>query len=49
MEPGKFSSEQIKNEVIALISKHPYYSDKFERKFQDKLSPSNQIFEQPEE
>ena len=48
MEPNKFSSEHIKNEAITLTSEYPYFDDCFERKFWDKLSPSNQVFEEPE-
>ena len=49
MEPKTFSPEHIKNEVLTLTSEHPSSEDKFESKFQDNLSPSNQNFEQPEE
>ena len=49
MEPNKFSLEHIKNEVLTLTSDNPYYEDDFERKFQAKFSPYNQIFEHPEE
>ena len=49
IEPNKFSSEHIENEVLTLSSKHPYYEVNFERKFQANIYPSNQIFEQPEE
>ena len=38
-----------KNEVLTITSEHPYSEDKFERKFQDMISPYNQSFEQPEE
>ena len=38
MEPNKFPSEHIKNEVLTLTSEHPSYDDNFERKFQAKLS-----------
>ena len=41
MEPNKFSSEHIKNEVLNITSKHPSYEDKFERKFQAKIYPSD--------
>ena len=44
-----FSSEQIKNEVITLIYEHPYSEDNFERRFQAKMFPSDQNFEQLEE
>ena len=49
MEPKMLSSEHIENEVLNINSEHPYYMDHFERKFQAKISPLNQIFEQPEE
>ena len=49
MEPNMLSSEHIENEVLNINSEHPYYEDHFESKFQAKISPSNQIFEQPEE
>ena len=48
MEPKKFSSEHIKNEVLTLTYEQPSSEDSFERKFQAKISPSNQTFEQPE-
>ena len=35
--------------MLTLTSEHPYSEDNFERKFQAKLSPYNQIFEHPEE
>ena len=41
--------EIIQNEVLIITSEHPYYEDNFERKFQAKLSPSNQFSEQPAE
>ena len=44
-----FSSGPIQDEVLTIISEHPYYEDHFESNFQDKISPYNQIFEQPEE
>ena len=44
-----FSSEHIKNEVVNITSEHTYSEDHFEIKFQAKISPSNQNFEQPEE
>ena len=42
---NKFSSKLIVNEVLTLTYETPYSIDKFERKFQDKLSPYNNIFE----
>ena len=48
-EPRKFSSVPIKSEVLTINSKHPYSEDHFESKFQDNISPYNEIFEQPEE
>ena len=42
MEPNKLSSEYIKNELITITSEHPSYEDNFERKFQAKISPSDQ-------
>ena len=47
-ELRKFSSGTIQNEVLNLTSEHPYSADNFERKFQDKIYPSDKIFEQPE-
>ena len=44
-----FSSEHIQNEVLTLTSEHPSSADKFERKFQSKISPSGQKFEKSEE
>ena len=48
-ELRKFSSELIQNEVLTVNSEHPYSEDNFERKFQDKISPSDQSFEKQEE
>ena len=45
----KFSSKLIENEVLNLTSEHPYSEYNLERKFQSKLYPYNNIFEQPEE
>ena len=45
----KFSSGPIQNEVLAITSEHPSSEDDFERKFQDKIPPSNKSFEQPED
>ena len=39
----------IQNEVITITYEHPSYEYNFERKFQDKISPYNQRFEQIEE
>ena len=44
-----FSSKHIQNEVLNITSKHPSYKDHFERKFQTKISPSDQILEKQEE
>ena len=49
MEPNKFSSEHFTNEVLTFTSEHPSSEDNFESKFQTNLSPTNQIYEQPEE
>ena len=35
--------------MLTITSEHPSYSDHFERKFQDKISPSDQSFEEHEE
>ena len=40
-------SENIKNEVLTITSEHPSSEYNFERKPQDKISTSNQSFEQP--
>ena len=48
-ELRNFSSGPIQNEFLTINSEHPYYEDHFERKSQDKIPPSNQRFEQPEE
>ena len=45
----KFSSGPIQNKVLTLNSEHRSSADHIERKYQDNISPSNQIFEQPEE
>ena len=42
-------SENIQNEVLTITSEHPYSEDQFESKSQDKISPYNKNFEQPEE
>ena len=42
-------SEIIQNEVLTITSENPSSEDHFDRKFQDNIYPSNQIFEQPEE
>ena len=41
-ELRKFSSGPIQNEMITINYEHPYSEDKFERIFQDKISPSDQ-------
>ena len=48
-ELRKFSSGHIQNEILTINSEHPSSADHFERKFQDKISSSNQSSEQPEE
>ena len=35
--------------MLTVNSEHPYSEDNFERKFHDKISPSNQSFEKQEE
>ena len=40
-------SKKIQNEVITITSEHSSPKDQFERKPQEKISPSNQSFEQP--
>ena len=35
--------------MLTIKSEHPSSEDQFERKSQNKISPSNKIFEQPEE
>ena len=42
-----FSSEHIQNEVLTLTFEHPSSADKFERKSQSKISPSDQSIEKP--
>ena len=42
-------SENIQDEVLTITSEHPSYEYNFERKFHDKISPSNQGLEKPEE
>ena len=49
MEPKTLSSEHIKKEVLTITSEHPSSEEKFDRKFQSKITPYNQKFEQPEE
>ena len=46
--PSK-QSVKIKNKVLTITYDHPYSEYNFDRKFQDKISPSNQGFETPEE
>ena len=43
MEPNLFSSEHIQDKGFTINSAHPSSEDQFERNFQDKISPSNQI------
>ena len=45
----KFSSVPIQSEVPTLTSEHPSSEDHFERKPQDKISPSEKIIEKSEE
>ena len=49
MLSNKFSSEHIENEVLTINYGPQSSEDHFETKFQANISPSNQIFEQPEE
>ena len=49
MELSFKQSENIQNEVLTITSEHPYPEYIFEIKLDDRISPSNQIFEQPEE
>ena len=42
-------SEKIQDEVLTITSEHKPSEDKFEKKPQEKISPSNQRFEEPEE
>ena len=42
-------SDNIQNKVLNITSEHLSSEYNFEKKFQDKISPSNQRFEQPEE
>ena len=44
-----FSSILIQKEVLTLTSEHPSFENHFERKSQDNISPSDQIFEKQEE
>ena len=48
-ELRKISSVPIQNEVLTLTSEHTSSTDQFDRKFQAKISPSEQIPEKPEE
>ena len=45
----KFSYGLIQNEVLTINSEHPSSADHFERKSQDRIYPSDQSIEQPEE
>ena len=49
MEPSKFSSEHIENEVLTLTSETSSSEYCFETKLQAKFDKSDQNFEQPEE
>ena len=44
----KFFIGTYSNEVLTITSEHPSSEDHFETKFQDNISPYNQIFEQAE-
>ena len=48
-ELRKYSSGPIQNEVLTIISEHPYPEDQFERTFQAKIYPSDQSSEKQEE
>ena len=43
-----FSSEHIKNEVLTITYEHPSSEYYFEKKFQVKISPSDQSLEKQE-
>ena len=45
MESNNLSSEHIENEVLTITCENPYYEDQLRRKFQAKISPSDQSFE----
>ena len=45
----KFSSGPIQNEVLNISYEHPSSAYHFERKYQAKISPSDQSFENEEE
>ena len=45
----KLLSGTIQNEVLTINYEHPHSEDHFERKFQSKISPSDQSFEKQEE
>ena len=47
--PKTFSSVPIQNEVLTITSEHPYSINHFEKKFQAKISPSEQSLEKEEE
>ena len=49
MEPSKFSSEHIENEVLTLTSETSSSEYCFETKLQAKFDKSDQIFKQTEE
>ena len=48
IEPKKFSSEHIKNEVLTLTSETSSTKDCFETKLQAKFYKNNEVLEQPE-
>ena len=49
MEPNKFSSEHINNEILTFTSETSLSEAFFETKLQAKSDKTDQIFEQPEE
>ena len=49
IEPNKFSSEHIKNEVLTITYDNSYSEYNFENKIQAKFDKSNKMFEQQEE
>ena len=49
MDPNKFSSEHIENEMVTINSETLSYEDCFETKLQAKFDKYDQNFKQPEE
>ena len=47
MEPNKFSTNHIENDVLTLSSENSSSEDYFDTKLQDKFNKSDQTFEQP--